>query len=72
MSGVRKLLVFFLLTSFIAVAPAQGFGDSWQQPRKQPEVIREKEKQKQDGKGQGNDRRKEEPKKKDEKKKPYF
>ncbi len=73
MTGIRKLAILVLFISIWAAVPGQGFGETGQQPRKEPEVIKEKDKPKQGGKDQGNERRpKEEPKKKDEKKKPDF
>jgi len=54
------------------MTPTVGAAD-WQRPRKDPEVVKEKDKPKQDNKDQGNDRKpKDEPTKRDDnRKKPY-
>jgi hypothetical protein len=69
MNGVYKRLIL-VLVSLSFVAPV--FADSRQRPRKEPEVIKEKEKPKPDSRDQGNDRKpKEDQKKKgDDRKKP--
>ena len=72
MSGLRKSLVLLLLGLIVGMTPTVGAAD-WQRPRKDPEVVKEKDKPKQDNKDQGNDRKpKDEPKKRDDnRKKPY-
>jgi hypothetical protein len=64
MSGLQKKLILVLVGLSFAFTPA-AFADSWQRPRKEPEVIKEKEKPKPDNKDQGNDRKKEDQKKKE-------
>lgn len=71
---VKKFLVPILLIGFVGIASGQTLGEDWQKPRKEPEVVREKEKGKPTPEQKkGDDRRsgeRDEPKKKDDKKKP--
>lgn len=69
MNGLHKRLILVLI-GLSLFSPA-ALADSWQRPRKEPEVIKEKEKPKPDNKNQGNDRKKDDQKKKeDNRKKP--
>lgn len=69
MSGLRMRLILVLLGLSIVSTPTV-LADSWQRPRKEPEVVKEKEKPRPDNKDQGNNRKKDDQKKKDNPKKP--
>ena len=67
-------MILFVVSASGNAAFGQVFAGDLQRPKKEPEVIREKEKPKQDDK-KGDDRRgkdREEPKKRDDRKKPEF
>ncbi len=68
---VEYVSVCLILMLAAPLTFSQGYGGTWQQPKKPPETIKEKEKSK-PSKDQGSDRRSKErdEKKKDEKKKP--